>query len=74
MCRAIERRVTVVSRWSSSCFHCCRRLLHDYAGDVFLAQTTVAFDIVFGIFLVAIVTLTVLTVRFIRRQDRQRRR
>jgi membrane protein implicated in regulation of membrane protease activity len=41
---------------------------------VFLAQTTVAFDVVFGIFLVAIVVLTVLTVRFIRRQDRARRR
>jgi hypothetical protein len=41
---------------------------------VFFAQTTVAFDVVFGFFVVAMIVLTVLTVRFIRRQDRERRR
>jgi hypothetical protein len=32
-----------------------------------------AFDIVFGIFVVAIIVLTVLTVRFVIRRDRGRR-
>jgi len=34
---------------------------------------SLAFDIVFGVFVVAIVVLTVLTVRFIIRRDRSRR-
>jgi hypothetical protein len=34
---------------------------------------SLAFDVVFGVFIVAIVTLTVLTVRFVIRRDRSRR-
>jgi hypothetical protein len=34
---------------------------------------TLGFDIVFGVFVVAIVVLTVLTVRFVLRRDRSRR-
>jgi hypothetical protein len=39
-----------------------------------LGEFTAAFDVVFGLFVVALVALTVLTVRFIVRRDRQRRR
>jgi membrane protein implicated in regulation of membrane protease activity len=39
-----------------------------------LATTfSLAFDIVFGVFVVAIIVLTVLTVRFVIRRDRSRR-
>jgi hypothetical protein len=38
-----------------------------------LAQFTVAFDVVFAIFLIALVVVTVLTVRFVVRRDRRRR-
>lgn len=39
-----------------------------------LATTfTIGFDVVFGVFVVAIVTLTVVTVRFVVRRDRSRR-
>ena len=39
-----------------------------------LATTfTLAFDIVFGVFVVAVVVLSVLTVRFVIRRDRNRR-
>jgi len=39
-----------------------------------LATTfTPAFDVVFGLFVVALVVLTVLTVRFVLRRDRGRR-
>jgi hypothetical protein len=39
-----------------------------------LATTfTPAFDIVFGVFVVAIVVLSVLTIRFVVRRDRDRR-
>ena len=34
---------------------------------------SLAFDIVFGVFVVAIIVLTVLTVRFVIRRDRSRR-
>lgn len=34
---------------------------------------TLAFDLVFGIFVVAVITLTILTVRFVVRRDRRRR-
>jgi hypothetical protein len=39
-----------------------------------LAEFTTAFDVVFGLFVAAIVVLTVLTVRFVVRRDRERRR
>jgi hypothetical protein len=41
---------------------------------MYLAEFTAAFDVVFGLFVVALVVLTVLTVRFILRRDRARRR
>ncbi len=37
------------------------------------ATFTLAFDLVFGVFVVAVVALTVLTVRFVLRRDRERR-
>jgi hypothetical protein len=40
---------------------------------VLLAEFTAAFDVVFGVFVVALVGLTVFTVRFILRRDRERR-
>lgn len=39
-----------------------------------LAEFTAAFVVVFGLFVVAMLTLTVLTVRFVIRRDRERRR
>jgi len=39
-----------------------------------VAEFTAAFDVVFGLFVVAVLTLTVLTVRFVIRRDRDRRR
>jgi predicted Co/Zn/Cd cation transporter (cation efflux family) len=40
---------------------------------MFATSFSLAFDIVFGIFVVALVVLTVLTIRFIIRRDRERR-
>jgi membrane protein implicated in regulation of membrane protease activity len=37
------------------------------------AVFSLAFDLVFGIFVVAMIVLTVLTVRFVIRRDRERR-
>jgi hypothetical protein len=37
------------------------------------ATYSLAFDIVFGVFVVAIIALTILTVRFVIRRDRSRR-
>jgi hypothetical protein len=49
-------------------------LLHDYDVAMSVAEFTAAFDVVFGLFVVAVLTLTVLTVRFVIRRDRERRR
>jgi len=40
---------------------------------VFATGFSPAFDLVFGVFVVAIIVLTVLTVRFVIRRDRSRR-
>ena len=58
----------------NSWLHSVEALSHDYDEAMSLAEFTAAFVVVFGLFVVAMLTLTVLTVRFVIRRDRERRR